>query len=155
MRRAEVPEQRVDAPWGCRCGATNCKGARQCEAAGGALLGAVSEPSRNLPAGEQRRRVADLLWTSLCTDGPQNGLGADSEVPVPSRPLETLLSSPPPPAAADSADAGGTAARAACVSVTVASISRAAVDCAALYELPGEMRPRCARDVQELSLIHI
>ena len=119
---------------------------------GGAGLvsrGAVSEPSRNLPAGEQRRRVADLLWTSLCTDGPQNGLGADSEVPVPSRPLETLLSSPPPPAAADSADAGGTAARAACVSVTVASISRAAVDCAALYELPGEIRPRCARDAPE------
>ena len=49
MRRAEVPEQRVDAPWGCRCGATNCKGARQCEAPGGVLLGAVSESSRNLP----------------------------------------------------------------------------------------------------------
>ena len=44
MRRAEVPEQRVDAPWGCRCGATNCKGARQCEAPGG---GAFSEPSRS------------------------------------------------------------------------------------------------------------
>ena len=60
MRRAEVPEQRVDAPWGCRCGATNCKGARQCEAPGGpsrSRLGALSEPSRNLPAGARVRHV--------------------------------------------------------------------------------------------------
>ncbi|EOD21104.1 hypothetical protein EMIHUDRAFT_241655 [Emiliania huxleyi CCMP1516] len=28
-------------------------------------------------AREQRRRVADLLWTSLCTDGPQNGMRAE------------------------------------------------------------------------------